>query len=91
MIESTYPPSTRTAAPVVAAATEAVKAPVDAVAMQAFTDATAQLSKALSGLIAGVAYYWPVNASNGSQTSAWSGAWKFSTMPGAPTAPASRW
>ena len=36
--------------PVVAAATEAVKAPVDAVAMQAFTDATAQLSKALSGL-----------------------------------------
>ena len=37
-------------------------------------------SKAVSGLAAGLTYYWRVNASNANGTSAWSATWNFATQ-----------
>ena len=43
-------------------------------------------SQVINGLSAGSTYYWRVNASNVSGTSAWSGTWGFTTV-GSPSAP----
>ncbi len=39
------------------------------------------LSVSVSGLANSTTYYWEVSAANGSETSAWSGAWSFTTIP----------
>jgi len=45
------------------------------------------LSEAVTGLALNTTYYWQVNATNAGGTSAWSGAWSFSTVGSVPVVP----
>ncbi len=51
-------------------------------------DSLTATTASVSGLGYGTTYYWRLNASNASGTSAWSAAWSFTTIPPAPPSPA---